>query len=93
MTFGELLRRRRHELRLTLAQVGERACVAKGYLSGIETGKVSPPSPEVTRDLAEILQLDEGKLVVLGWLSKCPEVEDAAVEAVRRECLAALGGG
>jgi transcriptional regulator with XRE-family HTH domain len=56
--FGELLRRRRAELRLSLRECAVRADIDAGNLSRIERGRVAPPQdPEVLARLVEALQL------------------------------------
>jgi transcriptional regulator with XRE-family HTH domain len=51
----------------------------KGYISGIETGKVRPPSVKVIQKYARALDQDAKHLVRIAWVDKAPELirEDA----------------
>jgi transcriptional regulator with XRE-family HTH domain len=62
--FGELLRNARCGLSLTLDIVAKRAGTSKGYLSGIESGKVKPPRPAMLRKIARALRLDTEALLI-----------------------------
>ena len=63
MSFGQIVRKRRHELNITLDEVSAKTGFSKPYLSTIETGKVkNPPSDELLRKLEEVLQFTPGTL-------------------------------
>ena len=51
----------------------------KGYICGIEGGKVSPPSVKVIKKYARALDQDETHLVRIAWVDKAPALirEDA----------------
>jgi len=51
----------------------------KGYVSGIESGKVNPPSVKVIKKYAKVLGEDVRHLVRVAWVDKAPELirEDA----------------
>jgi transcriptional regulator with XRE-family HTH domain len=51
----------------------------KGYISGIESGKVSPPSVKVIKKYAKVLGQDVKHLVRIAWVDKAPKIirEDA----------------
>lgn len=56
--FGELLQRRRAELRLSLRECAVRADIDAGNLSRIERGRVLPPQdPDVLARLVDALEL------------------------------------
>ena len=70
--FGEIVHEARTRLDLSLELVSSRCGFHKGYLSGIENGKVNPPSPRLTKKLARVLQLNEDWLITLGHAQKAP---------------------
>ncbi len=70
--FGDVIRARRRQLGLTIAQLAKRAGTGKGYISGTENGKVRPPAAKLTLKLAKALDLDAPDLVELGWAEKAP---------------------
>jgi len=71
--FAEVIKAARKQKGLTLDALAKSAGTHKGYISGIEHGKVSPPAPNATRRLARKLDLDPTELVCLGWFEKRPE--------------------
>jgi transcriptional regulator with XRE-family HTH domain len=77
--FGELVGRLRKERGLTLADVARKIGSQKGYISGIESGKVNPPSVKLIRKYAKAFGQDERALVRLAWVDKAPSIirEDA----------------
>jgi cytoskeletal protein RodZ len=51
MSLGQIIRKKREQLNLTLDEVSNRIGFSKPYLSTIETGKVkNPPSDELLRE-------------------------------------------
>jgi transcriptional regulator with XRE-family HTH domain len=82
--FGERMRSLRKERKLTLEQVARKVGTHKGYVSGIETGKVRPPSVKLIRKLAKVFGQDERTLVRMAWVDKAPPlIRDEAVEFLR----------
>ena len=79
-TYGYVVKQKRKELGLTLEKVAKRAGTHKGYVSGIENGKVNPPSPKTTAKLARILDLDVRSLMLLAWVGKAPKAIKGLVE-------------
>jgi len=77
--FGELVRTRRKERGLTMEMLAAKIGSHKGYVSGIESGKVNPPSVKVIKKYAKALGEDVRHLVRLAWVDKAPELirEDA----------------
>lgn len=71
--FGYLVRqlRKRHEL--TLERLARKVGTHKGYLSGIENGKVRPPSVRFVRKLARALGTDEKEMILTAYLEKAPK--------------------
>ena len=78
-SFGELLRRLRREQAYSLRTVAKKLGTQKGYLSGIENGKVNPPSAKLVKRIAELYRQDERMLLRLAWADKAPSLirEDA----------------
>ena len=72
--FGDTTRRLRKEHGLTLEKVASQAGTHKSYLSGIENGKVNPPSLKIIRKMAKVLKIDEKKLVTLAYIEKAPKM-------------------
>ena len=64
-TLGEVLRKRREELALSLRDVEEKSGVSNAYLSQLETRKIVQPSPGVLRKLAELYEISYGRLMEL----------------------------
>lgn len=63
MSLGQIIRKRRKELDITLDEVSAKTGFSKPYLSTIETGKVkNPPSDELIRKLEEVLKFSAGEL-------------------------------
>ncbi len=86
--FGELLRRLRTEQGYTLDEVAQKIGTHKGYISGIETGSVNPPSVKFIRKIARLLRVEEKDLVMRAWVEKAPEV---IREEVRRKVFGPCG--
>jgi len=91
-SFGEKVRRRRREKRMTLDGLAERTGMAKSYLSQIETGYAPPPRDEKVRRIAVALDLPAEQLLPTAHLSELPDdvkahlsrLVDAADEAIRQ---------
>ncbi len=71
--FGEILRSEITGHGLTLESVAKAAKTHKGYISGICTGTLNPPSPKLVRRLCEILDLDCGRMLALAAFEKLPK--------------------
>lgn len=70
--FGDLMKRLRKERLMTLEAVAKKIGSHKGYVSGIENGKVNPPSVKITRKFAKLYDQDERILVRMAWADKAP---------------------
>ena len=77
--FGDLLRKLRKESGLSLEEVAEEVGTFKGYVCGIETGKVNPPSVKMIKKFAKLFGREARPLVRLAWVDKAPPIlrEDA----------------
>lgn len=72
-SLGALIRQQRHTLGLTLAALAERANIAKGYLSQIETGvRENPPSDDVIARLESALGFPIGQLAQIAAWHRVP---------------------
>ncbi|MDT8300760.1 MAG: XRE family transcriptional regulator [Sedimentisphaerales bacterium] len=86
MPLGQIIRKKREQLHLTLDEVSNRIGFSKPYLSTIETGKVkNPPSDELLTKLEKILEFDTGLLLHIAHIEGLPadvrqEYESAEAE-------------
>ncbi len=86
MSLGEIIRKRRHELDITLDEVSEKIGFSKPYLSTIETGKVkNPPSDKMLRQLEEALEFPPGTLRRAANLDRTPTDVRQQFEAYEAE--------
>ncbi len=73
MSLGQIIRKRRHELNVTLDEVSAKTGFSKPYLSTIETGKVkNPPGDKLLRKLEEALEFPAGTLRHIANLDRMP---------------------
>ncbi len=78
--FGDLVKELRLEKGLTQETVAKKIGSHKGYVSGIENGKVNPPSEKVIRKYAKLFEQDTRKLVLIAWIDKAPAIVKEDVE-------------
>lgn len=71
-SFGMLVKQLRKERGYVLEHVAKKIGSHKGYLSGIENGKVKPPSARFIRKLSKILDYDEREMLKMACLEKVP---------------------
>lgn len=62
--FGELLKNIRKEKRISQRKLGEMVGIDFTYISKIENGTQAPPSEEVIRKIANVLEVDAHKLIL-----------------------------
>jgi phage repressor protein C with HTH and peptisase S24 domain len=73
MSLGQIIRKKRERLNLTLDEVSTRVGFSKPYLSTIETGKVkNPPSDELLAKLEKALEFEPGLLLHIAHMEKIP---------------------
>lgn len=73
MSLGQIIRKKRERLNLTLDEVSGRVGFSKPYLSTIETGKVkNPPGDELLRKLEKILEFESGLLLHIAHMERLP---------------------
>ncbi len=86
MSLGQIIRKKREQLNLTLDEVSSRVGFSKPYLSTIETGKVkNPPSDELLTKLEKTLEFESGLLLRIAHIEGLPsdirqEYESAEAE-------------
>jgi transcriptional regulator with XRE-family HTH domain len=62
--FAELLKVSRKEKRISQRKLGDLAGIDFTYISKMENGTQGPPSEEVIRKIAEVLEMDPHKLIL-----------------------------
>ncbi|MBN1391648.1 MAG: helix-turn-helix domain-containing protein [Sedimentisphaerales bacterium] len=83
---GQIIRKKREQLHLTLDEVSASVGFSKPYLSTIETGKVNnPPSDELLTKLEKTLEFEPGLLLHIAHMESMPpdirqEYESAEAE-------------
>ena len=86
MSLGQIIRKKREQLNLTLDEVSNRIGFSKPYLSTIETGKVkNPPGDKLLTRLEKILEFEPGLLLHIAHIEGLPadvrqEYESAEAE-------------
>ncbi len=86
MSLGQIIRKRREELGLTLDEVAGRISFSKPYLSTVETGKVrNPPSDTCLMRLEEVLGVESGLFRHMAHLERMPADIRGSYEAVQAE--------
>lgn len=87
-TFGEILRAQIVQKKLTLKVVAQAVKTHKGYISGICSGTLNPPSPKMIQRLCKALDLDLNEMLARSAFEKLPEgliytyLQDILAEAV-----------
>jgi transcriptional regulator with XRE-family HTH domain len=90
-SFGETVRAARIEKGYTLEAVANKIGTHKGYISGIESGKVNPPAAKMIEKYALFLGLSSSALTIIAWAEKAPiTILKQAVGLVREQELRAL---
>ena len=74
MTYGQILKSARIRRELTLEQVAKAISSHKGYVCGIENGKVNPPSPRFTVKFCRVLGLEPEYMLCLAVAEKAPRI-------------------
>ncbi len=86
MAIGMVIRKRRKQLGLTLADVAARVGCRKGYLSMIETGQRPPPSRAILTELEQVLMFDPDELTkTVQWAATPKEVKQEVDRLARRD--------
>jgi transcriptional regulator with XRE-family HTH domain len=90
--FGDLVKRLRKDRSMTLEQVARKIQSHKGYVSGIENGKVNPPSVKFIRKFARIFQYDEKLMVRMAYVDKAPKLIKDEAKVILEGPAGASGG-
>jgi repressor LexA len=86
MSLGQIIRKRREELGLTLDEVSAKVGFSKPYLSTIETSKVkNPPSDTLLSRLEEVLRFDAELLQHIAHMERMPADIRRDYEAIDAE--------
>lgn len=73
MSLGQIIRKKRERLNLTLEEVSRHTGFSKPYLSTIETGKVkNPPGDQLLIKLEKILEFEPGLLLHIAHMERIP---------------------
>lgn len=73
MSLGEIIRKKREQMNLTLDEVSNSVGFSKPYLSTIETGKVkNPPGDELLKNLEKTLEFEPGLLLHIAHMERLP---------------------
>ena len=73
MSLGQIIRKKREELKFTLDEVSLKVDYSKPYLSTVETGKVkNPPSDDLLRKLEKTLGFKPGLLLHIAHVERMP---------------------
>jgi repressor LexA len=73
MSLGQIIRKKRERLGLTLDEVSNYVGFSKPYLSTIETGKVkNPPSDGLLKKLEKVLKFETGLLLHIAHMERLP---------------------
>lgn len=86
MSLGQIIRKKREQLNLTLDEVSSRVGFSKPYLSTIETGKVkNPPGDELLRRLEKVLEFESGLLLHIAHMEALPSDVRGQYESAEAE--------
>lgn len=86
MSLGQIIRKKREQLNLTLDEVSRRVGFSKPYLSTIETEKVkNPPGDELLRKLEKMLEFEPGLLLHIAHMEALPSDVRGQYESAEAE--------
>ena len=86
MSLGQIIRKKREQLDLTLDEVCAQAGFSKPYLSTIETGRVkNPPSDPLLKNLEKVLKFKKGLLLHIAHMERLPSDIRKGYESVEAE--------
>jgi phage repressor protein C with HTH and peptisase S24 domain len=73
MSLGQIIRKKREQMNLTLDEISNRVGFSKPYLSTIETNKVkNPPSDDLLAKLEKVLEFEPGLLLHIAHMEHLP---------------------
>jgi phage repressor protein C with HTH and peptisase S24 domain len=86
MSLGQIIRKKREQLKLTLDEVSNKTGFSKPYLSTIETDKVkNPPSDQLLSKLERTLKFKRGLLLHIAHMERMPSDIRHKYEAAQAE--------
>ena len=86
MALGQIIRKKREQMRLTLDEVSRQVGFSKPYLSTIETGRVkNPPSDQLLVKLEKLLQFETGLLLHIAHIERMPSDIRGGYESAEAE--------
>lgn len=80
-SFGSWLHRERRNRDMSLEVLAKKVGTHKGYISGIENGKVSPPSEKIIAKIAKVFGEDVQSLLFMSLIEKAPPVLRTRMES------------
>ncbi|MEN8126458.1 MAG: XRE family transcriptional regulator [Planctomycetota bacterium] len=85
MSLGQIIRKKRESLHLTLDEVASYTGFSKPYLSTVETGRVKPPGDRLLCKLEEVLKFESGHLQHMAHVERMPADVRQDYEAIDAE--------
>jgi transcriptional regulator with XRE-family HTH domain len=77
VTFGQQMKAQRQIKGMTLEAVARRLGTHKGYVSGIENGKVNPPSAKIVKAFAKLYSVPYEEILLQAEIEKIhPDVRE-----------------
>ena len=100
LTYKEVLAKTIKKSGLSLRTIAERCSalqvsVSASYLSQLQTGKLLPPSEEVSRVIAQVCGGNANDLILLGYIDRAPEIVKEyffAMSNLNKDMFKALNG-
>lgn len=89
LNFGQEIKAARLKKGWRLQDVAQRVGTFKGYVCGIETCTINPPSERMTRKFVRVLGLDIDRMLALIVLQKRKAASLEAIVNVAQEMIAA----
>jgi len=84
--FGAIIRGLRMSHHLTLDQMAKKIGTHKGYICGIESGKVAPPSMKFIPKIAKLLGASVETLALHAYVEKAPKIiRETIVKALQEK--------
>src|SRR3972149_7365961 len=83
--FGEYLKELRKSRKMVLEDVARYCKTHKGYISGIENGKLRPPSHKFLSKFAKLFRVSEKELTRLAFVEKVPPIIRKEVKQMMEE--------
>lgn len=72
--FGEIIRQARKKRGWLVQELATKVGIQKGYVSGIESGRVKPPKIWLVVALAKLLKLNANELLMRAHVERAPSI-------------------